>query len=186
MVTIGEALSLPAGGEQELQSAKAAVAKQVQHPSIQQYAVVVWDHDRKNIYDIAFSPEAFIQPPGVSRAKTISLTIRLSEPGRRQRYQLSALLSSRPRFAAIHIDRAHTMFPSGSEVTLRFSVRNPTDQPWRGVTIRARLFDPEGKELAARQVAAGVNLDPRGSPLAEETKFTLPPVKTGFSGHRRR
>jgi LmbE family N-acetylglucosaminyl deacetylase len=177
--TIGEALSLPAGGEQHLQAAKAAVAKQVQHPSIQQYAVVVWDHDRKNIYDIAFSPEVFIQPSGVSEPKPYPLQYVYPS--------LDAVTVTSYRYfyppgldsAAIQIDRAHTMFPSGSEVSLRFSVRNPTDQPWHGGTIRARLRDSGGRELAAKQVAAGVNLDPRSSALAEETKFTLPTNQDG-------
>ena len=180
VVTIGEALSLPAGGEQELQSAKAAVAKQVQQPSVQQYAVVVWDHDRKNIYDIAFSPEVFIQPAGVTEPKPYPLQYVYPN--------LDAVnVTSYRHFyppgldsAAIQIEREHTMFPSGSEATLRFSVRNPTDQPWRGVTIRARLFDPEGRELATKQVAAGVNLDPGASRLAEETKFALPAGQNGI------
>jgi LmbE family N-acetylglucosaminyl deacetylase len=180
VVTIGEALSLPAGGEQELQSAKAAVAKQVQQPSVQQYAVVVWDHERKNIYDIAFSPEVFIQPGGITEPKPYPLqyiypnldAVNVTS----YRHFYPAGLDS----AAIQIERDHTMFASGSEVTLRFSVRNPTDQPWRGVTIRARLLDPQGKELAAKPVATGVNLGPGSSALAEETKFALPPGQNGI------
>ena len=180
VVTIGEALSLPAGGEQELQSAKAAVAKQVPQPSFQQYAVVVWDHERKNIYDIVFSPEVFIQPGGITEPKPYPLqyvypnldAINVTS----YRHFYPAGLDS----AAIQIEREHTMFVSGSEVRLRFSVRNPTDQPWRGVTIRARLFDPERRELATKQVAAGVNLDPGGSRLAGETKFALPAGQNGI------
>jgi LmbE family N-acetylglucosaminyl deacetylase len=180
LVTIGEALSLPAGGEQELQSAKAAVAKQVQQPSVQQYAVVVWDHDRKNIYDIAFSPEVFIQPAGITEPKPYPLQYiypnldAVNVTSYRHFYPPS--LDS----AAIQFEREHTMFESGSEVRLRFSVRNPTDRPWRGVTIRARLFDPERRELATKQVAAGVNLDPGASRLAEETKFALPAGQNGI------
>ena len=180
VVTIGEALSLAAGGEQELQSAKAAVAKQVPQPSVQQYAVVVWDHDRKNIYDIAFSPEVFIQPAGITEPKPYPLQYvypnldAVNVTSYRHFYPPS--LDS----AAIQIEREHTMFVSGSELRLRFSVRNPTDQPWRGVTIRARLFDPEGRELATKQVAAGVNLDPGASRLAEETKFALPAGQNGI------
>jgi LmbE family N-acetylglucosaminyl deacetylase len=180
VVTIGEALHLPATGALQLQSAKAAVAKQVQRPSVQQYAVVVWDHDRKNIYDIAFSPEVFIQPVGVTEPKPYPLqyvypnldTINASN----YRHYYPPGLDS----AAIQIDREHTMFPSGSDVTLRFSVRNPTDQPWRGVTIRARLLDPQGKELAAKPVAEGANLDPKSPPLAEETRFVLPAGQSGL------
>jgi LmbE family N-acetylglucosaminyl deacetylase len=180
VVTIGEALSLPAGGEQDLQSAKAAVAKSVKQPSVQQYAVVVWDKDRKNIYDIAFSSEVFIQPAGVTEPKPYPLQYvypnldAVNVTSYRHFYPLN--LDS----AAIQFEREHTMFVSGSEATLRFSVRNPTDQPWRGVTIRARLFDPERREVATKQVAAGVNLDPGASRLAEETKFALPAGQNGI------
>jgi LmbE family N-acetylglucosaminyl deacetylase len=194
VVTIGEGLSLPAGGEQHLQSAKAAVAKQVlppsdakaatakqvQKPSVQQYAVVVWDQERQNIYDIAFSSEVFVQPAGVTEPKPYPL-----------QYVYASLddanVTSYRHFyppgldsAAIQIDREHTMFPSGSEATLRFSVRNPTDQPWRGVSIRARMADAQGKELATKQIAAGVNLDARSSALAEQASFALPADQNGI------
>jgi len=180
VVTIGEGLSLPAGREQHLEFAKAAVAKQVQQPSVQQYAVVVWDHERQNIYDIAFSPEVFIQPGGITEPRPYPLqyvypNLDGVNVGSYRHFYPPSLDS-----AAIQIDREHTMFPSGSEVTLRFSVRNPTDQPWRGVTIRARLFDPERRELATKQVAAGVHLDPGASRLAEETRFTLPAGQNGI------
>jgi LmbE family N-acetylglucosaminyl deacetylase len=180
VVVIGERLFLPAGGEQHLQSAKAAVAKQVAQPSVQQYAVVVWDHERQNIYDIAFSPEVFIQPAGITEPKPYPLqyiypnldAVNVTS----YRHFYPAILDS----AAIQFEREHTMFPTGGDVKLRFSVRNPTDQPWRGVTIRARLFDPERRELATKQVAAGVNLDPGTSPLAEETQFALPQSENGI------
>jgi LmbE family N-acetylglucosaminyl deacetylase len=180
VVTIGEGLSLPAGGEQCLQSAKAAVAKQMQQPSVQQYAVVVWDHERKDIYDIAFSPEVFIQPAGISEPKPYPLQYLYPNLDAVNVTNYRHFYPPSQDSAAIHIDREHTMFPSGGEAPLRFSVRNPTDQPWRGVTIRARLLDPQGKEVAARQIAAGVNLDPGPSTLAEETSFALPADRSGI------
>ena len=201
--TIAQGLSLPAGWEQHLQSPKAAVAKQPQppqqpqqpqqpsaaktppakqapQPSVQQYAVVVWDHERRNIYDIAFSSEVFIQPAGITEPKPYPLQYIYPK--------LDAVnVTSYRRFFppgsdsdAIQIDREHTMYPSGSEAALRFSVRNPTDQPWRGVTIRARLLDSTGKELTAKQIAAGVNLDPGSSALSEEMSFVLPAGQSGI------
>jgi LmbE family N-acetylglucosaminyl deacetylase len=179
VVTIGEGLHFTPRGWVQI-TAKAAVAKPVKQPSIQQYAVVVWDKERKNIYDIAFSREVFIQPAGIAEPKPYPLQYVYPN--------LDAINASNYRHfyppsldsAAIHIHREHTMFPWGSEATLRFSVRNPTDQPWRGVTIRARLFDPQGKEIAAKPVAEGVNLDPTSPPLAEETGFALPAGQSGL------
>jgi LmbE family N-acetylglucosaminyl deacetylase len=180
VVTIGEALRLPAAGALQLHSAKAAVAKQVQRPSLQQYAVVVWDHDRKNIYDIAFSPEVFIQPVGITEPQPYPLQYVYPNLDAINASNYRHFYPPRLDSAAIHIHREHTMFPWGSEAALRFSVRNPTDQPWRGVTIRARLFDPQGKEIAAKPVAEGVNLDPTSPPLAEEAGFALPAGQSGL------
>ncbi len=180
VVTIGQRLSLPAGGEQHLESRNAAVAKQVKQPSIQQYAVVVWDHERQNIYDIAFSSEVFIRPAGITEPKPYPLQYVYPNLG-------AVNVSSYRHFyppgldsVAIQIDREHTMYPSGGEATLRFSVRNPTDQPWRGVGIRVRLFNPRGKELTTKLVAERVNLDPGSSALAEETRFALPAGQSGI------
>jgi len=194
VVTIGEGLSLQAGEEHRLQSAQAAVARQVQppsegnaaaakkveHPSVQQYAVVVWDQERRNIYDIAFSSEVFIQPAGITEPKPYSLQYvypnldDINVTSYRHFYPPS--LDS----AAIQIDHEHTMYPLGSQPTLRFSVRNPTNEAWRGVSIRARLLDPQGKEVAAKVVATGVNVAPGSSPLEEETQFALPAGQNGI------
>ena len=48
-----------------ISSPSCAVAKNVEQPAIKQYAAVVWDHDRKNVFAIAFTPLVFINPPGV-------------------------------------------------------------------------------------------------------------------------
>jgi LmbE family N-acetylglucosaminyl deacetylase len=176
--------SVPAGGGQGPQSAKAAEAKQAPQPSVQQYAVVVWDHERQNIYDIAFSSEVFIQPAGITELKPYPLqyvypNLDDVNVASYRHFEPPGVDSE-----AIQIDRDHTMYPSGSEAGLRFSVRNPTGQPWRGVTVRARLLDSKGKELAAKQIAAGVTLDPGSSALSEETSFVLPAGQSGiFRAH---
>jgi LmbE family N-acetylglucosaminyl deacetylase len=180
VVTIAQGLSLPAGGEQHLESARAAVAKRAKEPSIQQYAVVVWDGARRNIYEIAFSSEVFIQPAGITEPKPYPLQYvypsldDANVTSYRQFYP--AGLDS----AAIQIDREHTMYPSGSEATVRFTLRNPTSQPWHRVGVRARLLDSKGKELAAKQIATGLNVDPASAAIAEETAFALPAGQSGI------
>jgi LmbE family N-acetylglucosaminyl deacetylase len=198
--TIAQGLSLPSGGEQHLESAQAAVAKmpkppeqpqqtpeakaaaakRAKEPAVQQYAVVVWDGARRNIYDIAFSSEVFIQPAGITEPRPYPLQYvypsldDVNVTSYRQFYP--AGLDS----AAIQMDREHTMYPSGSEATVRFSLRNPTSQPWRGVSVRARLLDSKGKELATRQIATGVSLDSTSAALPEETSFTFPAGQSGI------
>ena len=198
--TIAQGLSLPSGGEQHLESAQAAVAKmpkppeqpqqtpeakaaaakRAKEPAVQQYAVVVWDGARRNIYDIAFSSEVFIQPAGITEPRPYPLQYvypSLDDVNvTSYRHFYPAGLDS----AAIQLDREHTMYPSGSEATVRFSLRNPTSQPWRGVAVRARLLDSKGKELATKQIATGVNLDPGSAAVAEDATFTLPAGQSGI------
>ena len=192
--TIAEGVSLPAGGEQHLQSARAAVAKEAQQfseaktpaakqapkPSVQQYAVVVWDRERRNIYDIAFSSEVVIHPAGVTEPEPYPLQYvypNLDDVNvtNYRHFEPPGVDSE-----GILIDRDHTMYPLGSEVTLRFAVHDPTDQPWRGISIRARLLDPKGKEITTRQIATAINLDPGSPALREETTFALPAGQSGL------
>ena len=198
--TIAQGLSLPAGGEQHLESAQAAVAKlpqpppqaqqtpeakaaaakRAKEPSVQQYAVVVWDGARRNIYDIAFSSEVFIQPAGITEPKPYPLQYVYPSLDAVNVTSYRHFYPAGLDTGAIQIDHEHTMYPSGSEAPVRFSLRNPTGQPWRGVSVRARLLDSKGKELATRQIATGVSLDPTSAALAEETSFTLPAGQSGI------
>jgi len=198
--TIAQGLSLPSGGEQHLESAQAAVAKlpqppqqaqqtpeakaaaakRAKEPSVQQYAVVVWDGARRNIYDIAFSSEVFVQSAGITEPKPYPLQYVYPSLDAVNVTSYRDFYPAGLDTGAIQIDHGHTMYPSGSEAAVRFSLRNPTSQPWRGVSVRARLLDSKGKELAAKQIATGVNLDPASEALAEETSFTLPVGQSGI------
>jgi LmbE family N-acetylglucosaminyl deacetylase len=199
--TIAQGLSLPAGGEQHLESAqasvakmqqppppqpqqspeaKAAAAKRVKEPAVQQYAVVVWDGARRNIYDIAFSSEVFIQPAGITEPRPYPLQYVYPSLDAVNVTNYRHFYPAGLDTGAIQIDHEHTMYPSGSEATVRFSLRNPTSQPWRGVSVRARWLDSKGKELATRQIATGVSLDPTSAALPEETSFTLPAGQSGI------
>ena len=198
--TIAQGLSLPSGGEQHLESAQAAVAKlpqppqqaqqtpeakaaaakRAKEPSVQQYAVVVWDGARRNIYDIAFSSEVFVQSAGITEPKPYPLQYVYPSLDAVNVTSYRDFYPAGLDTGAIQIDHEHTMYPSGSEATVRFSLRNPTSQPWRGVSVRARLLDSKGKELVAKQIATGVNIDPASAALAEETSFILPAGQSGI------
>jgi LmbE family N-acetylglucosaminyl deacetylase len=180
IVTLTDRLSLPPQGEEQLSAERAAVARIVSKPAIHQYGVVVWDLNRKNVYDIAFSPMVFINPPGVDAPKPY--------PGQYTYPQLEAVNTSGYRqfqpeplgVAAIQFDTQHTMFPMGAGAVVKFSIVNPTDTAWRQVSVRGRLVSPDEKERVNQLVAERVDLDPHGAPLAEEVKFALPPGTSGL------
>src|SRR5208337_3763248 len=191
-----------------LNASRCAVAKNVDQPTIKQYAAVVWDHDRKNVHAIAFTPLVFVNPPGVVAPRPYPLQYVYPS--------LEAVNTSSYRqfhpgpfgASAIQFDTHHTLFPSGTEATVKFSLANPTDAAWRQVTVRARLLGPgrlanflnqlspgaaanlealqlahpvfAQKERANQVVAERVDLIPHGAKLTQVVKFPLPPAVSGL------
>jgi len=183
--TLAKGLGLPAQGSENLRSARAALAPEVKDPSVYQYAVVVWDRQRKNIYDIAFSPLAFINPPGVSLPKPYA-----GVPGSAMQYlhaTLSSLDFARYRQyyppslgqASIQFDTAHTLFPSHAEAEVRFQVRDAGPSEWHHVSVRVRWLDPDQHEVSSQVLATSADLAPGSPPMSEEAKLALP---AGVSG----
>ncbi|HXJ96545.1 MAG TPA: PIG-L family deacetylase [Terriglobia bacterium] len=151
-----------------------AVAPQVKTPSLHQYGVVVWDHDRKNVLDIAFSRLAFVDPPGVRSPRPY--------PGQYVYPELKDVKVTAYRHfyragedsAAIAFDHAHTLYPPGATATVSFQLTDTDATPWRGAHVQARLLTAKGNELATNVVADGLNLEPAAKPTEKTTVFHLP------------
>jgi LmbE family N-acetylglucosaminyl deacetylase len=162
-----------------INSPKCAIAANVTERSIKQYVAVLWDHNRKNVYALRFTPLVFINPPGATGLRPY--------PGQYVYPSLDKVdTTSYRRFhpeafdaGAIQFDTQHTQFPAGAEAAIKFSVVNPTDAPWRQVTLRAMLLGPDGKEVGNQVVADRLDLNPRGPKLTQEVKIQLP---AGVSG----
>jgi LmbE family N-acetylglucosaminyl deacetylase len=141
---------------------------------------VVWDHDRKNVLAIAFTPLVFINPAGVVAprpypAQYIYPSLDAVNTSNYRHFHAEPLGAS-----AIRFDTHHTQFPSGAEANVKFSLDNPSDAAWRQVTVRAKLLEPDGKEQANQVVAERVDLNPHGAKLSQEMKFPLPPGVRGI------
>ncbi len=177
---LDQALVVPANGRAQVASSHAATAKAVKQPTVHQYAAVVWDHERKNILDIAFSPLVFIQPPGVDSPHPYPPQFLYPDLGAVSFSSYRDFYPPDVISPAIQFDRTHTMLASGSEGKLSFTVTNRTPKPWRGVSIRARLLDRDGKELASQAVAEAVDIDSGGSSMEKATRFTFPAQESGL------
>lgn len=166
--TLGDSVTVPAEGTAMARTHRCGVAAIVDKPALHQYAIVVWDHDRKIIYDIGFSPIILIRPAGVQfpepYAGPAGFPLQYLHP------DLAAIDVSHYRHfypaafdsPAIEFNRQHTLFPSGSTSRVDFSVANPTPRPWRGISLRVRWLDPEGKDLRNELVTRGIGLEPGG------------------------
>ena len=151
-----------------------AEAKGGSEPTIKQYGAVVWDHDRKNVYAISFSPVVFVNPPGKMAPRPYPAWFIYPALKAVNTRSYRAFAPQPFGGDAIQFDTHHTMFPAGSEAAISFSLKNPTEVPWRQVSVRARLLGPGQKEQSQQVVVERVDLDPHIQSRNEEAKFDLP------------
>jgi LmbE family N-acetylglucosaminyl deacetylase len=173
-------MALPPHQQTSIHAPRCAVAKAVAQPAIKQYAAVVWDHERKNVLAIAFTPLVFINPPGV--AAPHPYPAQYIYPGL-DKVNTSHYRAFHPEpfgAGAIQFDSHHTQFPAGADATVKFSLSNPTQAAWRQVTVRARLLGADGNEQAKQVVAEQVDLNPQGPKLNQEVKFPLSAAARGL------
>jgi len=155
-------------------------APKVEKPSIKQYAAVVWDHDRRQVYAVGFSPVVFIDPPGVTTPKPYG--------GQYVYPSLEAFNTKGYRLfhpepfgaSAIQFETHHTMLAAGGEASVKFAINNPSGSVWPQANVRARLLGPDGKELTSKVVVESISLEPRGAKLTQEVRFELPPALSGL------
>ena len=172
--TLDSDLTIAPGASRTVISDDAGTARDVRQPSYQQYGVVVWDKERENVYDIAFSQLTFISPPGMTSPKPYPFQYiypnlnDVNVSSYRHFYPLGF------NSGAIQFDHNHTMFAPGSEAEVKFSIMNPTDKAWQRASVRARLLGPGGTQEGSESLDASVDLDPRGTPLQRAARFKLP------------
>ncbi len=151
-----------------------AVAPQVKTPSLHQYGVVVWDHDRKNVLDIAFSRLVFVDPPGVRSPRPY--------PGQYVYPELKDVNVTAYRHfyragedsGAIVFNHDHTLYTPGATATVSLQLTDTDATPWHGVHVQARLLTVKGNELTTNVVADALNLEPAAKPIEKTTAFHLP------------
>jgi LmbE family N-acetylglucosaminyl deacetylase len=178
-VPMAEGVVLAKHAEVDVKTGTPLVAKEVKQPAVQQYAVIVWDREHKNVYDIAFSSLAFIHPPGVNSPRPyppqyVYPDLRSVDTASYRDFEPPGQNS-----AAIQSNRAHTMFRIGEQALVQFSVRNPTDTPWPGVSVYASLRSLGSGGFGEETVAEKIDLDPRAPALEKEVTFALPADKGG-------
>jgi len=180
IVTLADGLTLSAGAEQPLEAASAGVAGAVKQTAFHQYGVVVWDHERKTVLDIAFSEPVVIQPLGVDSP--------MPYPGQYVYPELSGINGFAYRHfyppedesAAITFDHDHTMWTPGANAPVSFTLANPTHAAWHGLQVVARLLSSAGSELATDVIDQQLDLASDGSSLRRRAAFTLPAHESGI------
>ncbi len=173
-VPLAESVSLAERAEADLKTGTPLVAKDVKQPSVQQYGVIVWDRERRNVYDIAFSSLAFIHPPGVDSPRPYPLQYAYPDLRSVDTTSYRDFEPPAQNSAAIQFNRAHTMFPIGGQATVQFSVRNTTDETWAGISVHASLRSLGSAGFGEKAVAEKTDLEARAPALEKEVTFALP------------
>jgi len=161
-------------------SPRCTVAKGGSEPSIRQYAAVIWDHDRKNVYAISFTPIIFVNPPGAVTPRPYPAWFAYPNLDTVNTRSYREFRPAPFSAGAIQFETGHTMYPPGSNAAISFSLANPTDGPWRQVTVRVRLVGPDQKELYRQVAADHADLDPHGTPRKFEVKLPIPEGASGL------
>lgn len=177
IVVLNPSVTVPASGALSLHKAAVATAPDVKEATTHQYGVVVWDHARKQVLDIAFSRLVFVAPPGFTGPRPY--------PGQYVYPNLTSVNVTHYRHfypadmdsAAISFDHDHTMFPSAGIAAVNYRVSDPGPNPWHGVRIEERLLS--GDQVITQNVAEeNVSLEPAATrqdqPLAIRSQLPLP------------
>ncbi len=174
ITTVQDGMALKPHQGASANSSRCIEAPKVDKPGYRQYSAVIWDHARKNVYAIALSPLVFINPPGVRAPRPY--------PGQYTYADLKSVNTTSYRqfhpegfsAEAIQFETEHTMFATGADAKIRFSLSNPTDAAWQQVSVDARLLDSQGKELSRHSLVGHADLLPRAPALKQEATFSLP------------
>lgn len=173
IVVLNPSATVPASGVFSFHKEAVATAPDVKEATTHQYGVVVWDHARKQVLDIAFSRLIFVDPPGFTGPRPY--------PGQYVYPNLTSVnVTSYRHFypadmdsAAISFDHGHTMFPPAATAAVNYRVSDPGPDAWHGVRIEERLLN--GEQAITHNVAKDdVNLEPAEQPLAIRSEFKLP------------
>jgi LmbE family N-acetylglucosaminyl deacetylase len=171
---LAQDVSLSSGQTTRTSRPDCAVAGEVDKPAVHQYGVVVWDHDRKNIYDISFSQLVFIRPRGSSAPTPYPLQFVYPDLKTVDTTDYRQFYPSDLNSGAIRFDTSHTMYPVGGEAIVHFALANPTGAPWRGVSVLSRWLGADGTELARNASNKLLDLIPGAAPVPGTATFRLP------------
>ena len=157
-----------------------ADAPKVDQPAIKQYAAVVWDHNRQDVLAVNITPLVFINPPGVRAprpypAQFVYPSLKAVNTSNYRHFHPEAFGAE-----AIQFETDHTMFAPDTDAKVRFTLVNPTDAPWKQVSVPVRLVDPEGKVVAEHKLSERVDLNPHAPPLKQEVSFQITPGARGL------
>jgi LmbE family N-acetylglucosaminyl deacetylase len=143
-------------------------------PEVDMYTVAVWNGDRTVLYDMQFTTPAIVRtwdrdlPKPYSRNFTHPYNSDIDYQKYREFYSPGEISP------AIAFDHSHTLYRPGDTARIAATLKNPREEAWNQVELRARVLDSAGKELHGATLASGISLAPGKTQTVAGDVWTLP------------
>jgi LmbE family N-acetylglucosaminyl deacetylase len=144
-------------------------------PEVDFYTLAVWNQDRTVLYDMQFSPPAIIRPLGIDLPKpysNLTYTHRYNSDIDFSKYR--EFYSPEQISPALATDHAHTLFRPGDAVLVKASLKNPGEDAWRSLELRAQVMDSTGVKLHEATLRSEIDLGPGESSRVEAKAWNVP------------
>jgi LmbE family N-acetylglucosaminyl deacetylase len=148
---------------------------QIPPPEVDFYTLAVWNQDRTVLYDMQFSPPAIIRPFDRNLPKpysNLSYTHRYNSDIDFSKYR--EFYRPEQISPALATDDAHTLFRPGDAVLVKASLKNPGEDVWRSLDLRAQVLDSTGGKLHEATLRSGIDLGPGKSSRVEAKAWDTP------------
>ena len=146
MMVAGKAAFLEGLQRQVVGSGLPVRNDKVPPPEVDMYTVAVWNADRTVLYDMQFSTPAIVRswgqelPKPYSRNYTHPYNSDIDFKKYREFYAPGQISP------AIAVDNAVTLFRPGEAVPRKVTVKNTSDEPWKGARVEVKVTDAQGRE----------------------------------------
>ncbi len=173
---------IPAGKAAFLQGTQVAVMgaggparhEKIPPPEVDQFTLAVWNADRAVLYDMQFSAPAIVRAPDRELPKPYSHNFTHS-------YNSDIDFSKYREFyppgeisSAITVDHQRTLFRPGERVSVKASLKNPGEQAWNGLALRAEVYNSKRERVDATTLLSTFDLAPSEARSVQADAWTVP------------
>jgi LmbE family N-acetylglucosaminyl deacetylase len=125
--------------------------EKVPPPEVDMYTVALWNADRTKLYDMQFTPQVIVRswdrdlPKPYSRNFTHPYNSFIDYTKYREFYppgQISSMIT---------VDHAVTLFRPGEAVTRKVTVKNTSEEIWKGAHVEVKVTDAQGRDRGGSQ-----------------------------------
>jgi LmbE family N-acetylglucosaminyl deacetylase len=127
-------------------------------PEVDTYTVAVWNAERTVLYDMQFTRPAIVRPTGRDLPKPYSVSYLHGYNSDIDFTQYRNFYAPGEISPVITVDHSRTLYRPGDQVRLAGTLKNPGEEAWSGVELRATILDAAGKVVQKGTLLSGIDL----------------------------